>query len=75
MCGRYSLTASIDRLLPHLKGSLPEGLVEHYAPRPQVRPGEPVLLQRQEHGLPGPHLGARGIVLHQALRQGALEMG
>ncbi|MEB3194485.1 MAG: SOS response-associated peptidase [Cyanobacteriota bacterium] len=50
MCGRYSLTTSIDRLLPHLKGPLPEGLVEHYAPRPQVRPGEPVLLQRQEHG-------------------------
>ena len=50
MCGRYSLTTSIDRLLPHLNGPLPEGLVAHYAPRPQVRPGEPVLLQRQEHG-------------------------
>ena len=50
MCGRYSLTTSLDRLLPHLKGPLPDGLVEHYAPRPQVRPGEPLLLQRQEHG-------------------------
>ncbi|MFN9530660.1 MAG: SOS response-associated peptidase, partial [Cyanobacteriota bacterium] len=50
MCGRYSLTTAIDRLLPHLKGPLPEGLLEHYAPRPQVRPSEPVLLQRQEHG-------------------------
>jgi putative SOS response-associated peptidase YedK len=50
MCGRYSLTTTIDRLLPHLKGSLPQGLLEHYAPRPQVRPGEPVLLQRREHG-------------------------
>ena len=50
MCGRYSLVSAIDRLLPHLKGPLPEGLLEHYAPRPQVRPGEPVLLQRQEHG-------------------------
>lgn len=50
MCGRYSLTSSLDRLLPHLKGPLPDGLVEHYAPRPQVRPGEPLLLQRQEHG-------------------------
>lgn len=50
MCGRYSLTTSIDRLLPRLKGPLPEGLVEHYAPRSQVRPGEPVLLQRQDHG-------------------------
>ncbi|MFN6338304.1 MAG: SOS response-associated peptidase [Cyanobacteriota bacterium] len=50
MCGRYSLTTAIDRLLPRLKGPLPEGLIEHYAPRPQVRPGEPVLLQRQEHG-------------------------
>ncbi|MEB3242451.1 MAG: SOS response-associated peptidase [Cyanobacteriota bacterium] len=50
MCGRYSLTTTIDRLLPRLRGPLPQGLVEHYAPRPQVRPGEPVLLQRQEHG-------------------------
>ena len=49
MCGRYSLTTAIDQLLPRLKGPLPPGLVEHYAPRPQVRPGEPVLLQRQEH--------------------------
>lgn len=50
MCGRYSLTTAIDQLVPRLKGPLPEGLVAHYAPRPQVRPGEPVLLQRQEHG-------------------------
>ena len=50
MCGRYSLATSLDRLLPRLKGPLPPGLEAHYAPRPQVRPGEPVLLQRQEHG-------------------------
>jgi putative SOS response-associated peptidase YedK len=50
MCGRYSLTSALDQLLPRLRGPLPEGLLEHYAPRPQVRPGEPVLLQRQEHG-------------------------
>jgi putative SOS response-associated peptidase YedK len=50
MCGRYSLTSTIDALLPRLKGELPMGLIEHYAPRPQVRPGEPVLIQRQEHG-------------------------
>ena len=50
MCGRYSLTTGLDRLLPRLRGPLPEGLLEHYAPRPQVRPGEPLLLQRQEHG-------------------------
>ena len=50
MCGRYSLATSLDRLLPRLKGPMPPGLVDHYAPRPQVRPGEPVLLQRQEHG-------------------------
>ncbi len=50
MCGRYSLTIELDRLLPRLLGSLPAGLAEHYAPRHQVRPGEPVLLQRQEHG-------------------------
>lgn len=50
MCGRYSLATSLDRLLPRLKGPMPPGLEAHYAPRPQVRPGEPVLLQRQEHG-------------------------
>jgi putative SOS response-associated peptidase YedK len=50
MCGRYSLTTPLETLLPRLQGALPEGLEEHYAPRPQVRPGEPLLLQRQEHG-------------------------
>ena len=49
MCGRYSLTTAIDQLLPRLKGPLPPGLAQHYTPRQQVRPGEPVLLQRQEH--------------------------
>ena len=29
---------------------MPAGLEEHYAPRVLIRPGEPVLLQRQEHG-------------------------
>jgi putative SOS response-associated peptidase YedK len=50
MCGRFSLTTPLEALLPRLQGPLPEGLREHYAPRPQVRPGEPLLLQRQEHG-------------------------
>ncbi len=50
MCGRYSLTARIDQLLPLMGGALPEGLLQHYAPRPLIRPGEPVLALRQEHG-------------------------
>jgi len=50
MCGRYALTTEMEALLPRLQGPLPEGWRQHYAPRPQVRPGEPVLLQRQEHG-------------------------
>ena len=50
MCGRYSLTTPIDQLLRRLHGPLPPGLVEHHLPRSQVRPGEPLLLQRQEHG-------------------------
>ena len=50
MCGRYSLTSSLDALLPRLQGPLPAGLVRYYQPRPLIRPGEPVLLQRQEHG-------------------------
>lgn len=52
MCGRYSLTTPLDQLLLRLKGPFPEGLVDHYAPRSQLRPGEPVLVQRQEHGRP-----------------------
>ncbi len=55
MCGRYSLTSDLDRLLPRLQGPLPPGLLEHYAPRNEVRPGDPVLLQRWEHG--GPQVG------------------
>jgi putative SOS response-associated peptidase YedK len=50
MCGRFSLTAALDRLLPRLGGQLPHGLADHYAPRPLVQPGEPVLALRQEHG-------------------------
>ncbi|MGB5241401.1 MAG: SOS response-associated peptidase, partial [Prochlorococcaceae cyanobacterium] len=52
MCGRYSLTSTIDQLLPRLKGPLPEGFLEHYQPRQQVRPGEPLLIQRQQLGRP-----------------------
>jgi putative SOS response-associated peptidase YedK len=50
MCGRYSLTTTIDQLLPRLKGPLPEGFLEQYQPRQQVRPGEPLLIQRQQQG-------------------------
>ena len=62
MCGRYSLTTRFDALLPRLKGQLPVGLIEHYAPRLQVRPGEPVLVQRQEHGVPQVALMLWGLV-------------
>jgi putative SOS response-associated peptidase YedK len=50
MCGRFSLTTAIDRLLPRLRGELPPGLAGRYAPRPQIRPGEPLLIQRQQQG-------------------------
>jgi len=50
MCDRYSLTSCLDHLLPRLAGRLPPRVTEHYAPRPQVRPGEPVLALRQGHG-------------------------
>jgi len=50
MCGRFSLTTAIDRLLPRLQGELPPQLAEHYAPRPLIRPGEPLLIQRQQQG-------------------------
>ncbi len=50
MGGRYSLTTPLDQLLQRLRGSLPPSLVEHDLPRSQVRPGEPLLLQRLEQG-------------------------
>ncbi|MCT0224858.1 SOS response-associated peptidase [Synechococcus sp. CS-1328] len=50
MCGHYSLTTPIDQLLLRLKGPLPQGLAAHYAARPEIAAGEPVLIQRQEHG-------------------------
>ena len=62
MCGRSSLTSDLDRLLPRLQGPLPPGLLEHYAPRSQVRPAEPVLLQRWEHGGPQVALALWGLV-------------
>ena len=62
MCGRFALTTSLDALLPRLQGPLPAGLAEHYAPRIQVRPGEPVLLQRQEHGRLAVGLALWGLV-------------
>jgi putative SOS response-associated peptidase YedK len=50
MCGRYSLTTAIEQLLPRLQGALPPQLAAHYAPRPLIRPGEPLLIQRQQQG-------------------------
>jgi putative SOS response-associated peptidase YedK len=52
MCGRFALTTAIDRLLPRLQGQWPAGLAEHYAPRPLIRPGEPLLIQRRQQGRP-----------------------
>ena len=62
MCGRYSLTSRLDQLLPKLGGSLPDGLLAHYAPRPLIRPGEPVLALRQEHGQISPALMLWGLL-------------
>ncbi|MFY8149296.1 MAG: SOS response-associated peptidase [Prochlorococcaceae cyanobacterium] len=62
MCGRFSLTTSLDRLLPRLRGPRPEGLEAHYAPRPEIAPGEPVLIQRQEHGLLNTGLALWGLL-------------
>ena len=62
MCGRYSLTTALDQLLPRLQGALPEGLLQHYAPRRQVRPGEPLLLQRQQRSQPEVALALWGLV-------------
>ena len=50
MCGRFSLTTPLQELRPLLPGPWPPGLEQHYAPRPQLHPGEPLLLLRQEEG-------------------------
>lgn len=62
MCGRYSLTSSLDALLPRLRGPLPEGLQRHYAPRPMIRPAEPLLIQRLEQGRPLADLALWGLL-------------
>ena len=62
VCGRYSLTARLDQLLPRLQGELPLGLQDYYAPRSLIAPGEPVLALRQEHGLLQPALMLWGLL-------------
>lgn len=62
MCGRYALTSPLEQLLPLLQGPLPPGLRQHYAPRSQVCPGDPVLIQRQEHGQLGVALALWGLL-------------
>ncbi len=62
MCGSYSLTSGLDRLLPRLGGSLPAELAARHAPRTLVRPGEPVLALRQEHGRIGSALLLWGLL-------------
>ena len=62
MCGRFSLTTPLDALKPLLKGAWPPGLEQRYAPRPQVHPGEPLLLLRQEEGRQAVALALWGLV-------------
>jgi putative SOS response-associated peptidase YedK len=50
MCGRYSLTTDLDALLPRLRGPLPPAFARHYAPRPLIAPGEPLLIQCRDEG-------------------------
>ena len=50
MCGRYALTTDLEALLPRLRGPLPPDFARHYAPRPLIRPGEPVLIQCRDDG-------------------------
>lgn len=53
MCGRYSLETPVDGLRSWLRPWLApddQAWLEHYAPRHLIRPGEPVLALRREHG-------------------------
>ena len=53
MCGRFSLNTTLEelngRLAPWLT-RIDDPWLEHYAPRAQIRPGEPVLVLYREHG-------------------------
>ncbi len=54
MCGRYSLDTPLQALAALLQPWLRDddaGWLNHYAPRRLIRPGEPVLALRHEHGL------------------------
>ena len=54
MCGRYSLETPLQALEVLLQPWLRDvdaGWLNHYAPRRLIRPGEPVLALRREHGL------------------------
>jgi putative SOS response-associated peptidase YedK len=55
--GRKLLTSSNTP-----KGDLPNGLRAHYAARPLIAPGEPVLALRQEHGALQPALMLWGLL-------------
>jgi len=50
MCGRFALEAPLAAVAAQLACPLPAGLVQHYAPRALVLPGEPLLALRSEHG-------------------------
>jgi putative SOS response-associated peptidase YedK len=62
MCGSFSLTSSLERLQPRLRGSLPPGLSSHYSGRDQVLPGQPVLLCRHDQGRPETALALWGLL-------------
>ena len=62
MCGSFSLTSSLERLQPRLRGSLPPGLSSHYSGRDQVLPGQPVLLCRHDQGRPETGLALWGLL-------------
>jgi len=62
MCGRYALSTEFDKLPPLLRDSLPAALAAHYAPMTEVRPGQPVLGLRQEHGQIGAALLLWGLL-------------
>ena len=55
MCGRFCLDTSAAELISLLRPWLDQddaGWLSHYAARSLIRPQEPVLILRQEHGRP-----------------------
>lgn len=50
MCSQYALATDLEQFPHSLKKTLPQGFKEHYVHQQLIRPSDPVLVLKQEHG-------------------------